>query len=268
MADWTVAGEPCRVQAAGSPGTTSGGTTVTSAALNTKGSWAQLVAASGQEAGGVLVVARSTLNAIDFLLDIGVGAAAAEQAIIKDLFVGNASGFRHSLLFFAPINIPNGSRISARCQSVGGATQVIGVTVHLLGSRFNQGKPLSLVDALGTVPASTSLSVVTANAVASTKGTYTQLIASTTREYRGLAVTTNVGSAAARFGVDIAVGAAAAEQVIIPDFHVINSVGSARQNPTQPVFIPCRIPAGTRLSARCASSTGAATIGVAVHGVC
>lgn len=94
---------------------------------------------------------------------------------------------------------------------------------------------------------------------ANTKGSYTQLIASTARGGGGILLSiggSNTSDVA--FLVDIAVGAAASEQVIIPNLFYF-STPNAHINR---FFLPIAVPAGSRISARCQSTTGSATMRV------
>lgn len=82
--------------------------------------------------------------------------------------------------------------------------------------------------------------------------TFTTIIASTTTDASGIfiAIPTQTG-AAARYFVDVAVGAAGFETVIIPNLYLAYPA-AARAG--QEVFFPITIPSGTRISARIQST--------------
>lgn len=86
----------------------------------------------------------------------------------------------------------------------------------------------------------------TTNGSANVKGAWSQLTAATTRNATGIWVHTRCPSPgysmAYQSAVDIGVGAAASEVVLIPNLSAIGWAGS--------YFLPISIPAGTRLSAR------------------
>ena len=91
-------------------------------AANTKGTWVELIAATTFDSLLVVVtLANASAVATDTstLIDIGIGAAAAETVIIPDLLAGQTTSSNltpRSYIF--PLRIPSGSRISARSQSV------------------------------------------------------------------------------------------------------------------------------------------------------
>lgn len=107
------------------------GTTLTSGAVNTKGAWAQLIASTAKEAVG-LMVSIQVATAFAFLIDIGLGGAGAEVAVIPNLhyWKANATAFQFQC-FTILLRIPAGSRISARCQS-NAATQTLNIAVSLM----------------------------------------------------------------------------------------------------------------------------------------
>ncbi len=116
----------------------------------------------------------------------------------------------------------------------------------------------------GSNPAASTGITITANASANTKATtWTELIASTTYGSNWLLVTlVGISSTNGSYAVDIGLGASTAEVVLIPDIYYLWA-GSNR--PMALVYsFPLRIPAGTRISARCQSNTGSSTIGVSI----
>lgn len=104
---------------------------------------------------------------------------------------------------------------------------------------------------------------VTANAAANTEGSYAQLIASTAFDARWVLVYLDDQSAQADYLVDLAVGAAASEQIVAAD--LLASAGQTNAAMPHPYLLPLWIPAGSRLAARCQSSTGGADIKVSAH---
>jgi hypothetical protein len=117
-------------------------------------------------------------------------------------------------------------------------------------------------DTLGVSTVTSRGTLVTAGTPASTKGSYSEIVAATTFAAQGIWVVINRGSASAAVLVDIAVGAAASEQVIISDIYV-RPRGSGLFN-SCPLYLPLAIPEGSRISARSQSSTAATTVDVSV----
>lgn len=102
-----------------------------------------------------------------------------------------------------------------------------------------------------TLPGSSSLgATVTAPGTNNTKGAYTTLLASTARDAVGLLLTgqyTRAGGAGFALA-DIAIGASGSESVIVPN--LLFARRSSNNMEAHPVWIPCQIPAGSRISAR------------------
>lgn len=107
------------------------------AGANTKGSYAQLTAATTRDYLG-FVVGMDSQNAnpvSQFLLDIAIGASGSEQIIVPNLqsYFSSLSGTTGTSAdftpVFIPITIPSGTRIAARCQGYEGGTS-IGLTLY------------------------------------------------------------------------------------------------------------------------------------------
>lgn len=107
---------------------------------------------------------------------------------------------------------------------------------------------------------------VTASGTTHTKGSYAQLIASTGANAIGITLAIhNVGVAStnARMLVDIAIGGAGSEQIIIPNLMAGNAAAwNASSNGGCVYHFPIFIPAGSRISARCQASTASDTCNV------
>jgi len=85
-------------------------------------------------------------------------------------------------------------------------------------------------------------------AAANVKGTWRELIASTAYDYNGFVFTfgRNYVSMALSFLVDVAIGASEAEEIIVENL-ILNSGGGSGNS----LYIPLKIPAGTRIAVRC-----------------
>lgn len=100
---------------------------------------------------------------------------------------------------------------------------------------------------------------MTADALANTKGAWAEVIASTPHEVNGihfLGADTGLSGDTRRALIDIGVGVAGSETVLVP-----NILSSAPSDYAflggNPLFLPIRIPAGTRVAIRMQSTTGA-----------
>lgn len=95
---------------------------------------------------------------------------------------------------------------------------------------------------------------VTKNTTANTKGSFIQMIASTLHEAVGFYVTSWGGNPATSYLVDVAIGAAASEHVIVENL-AIYAMGYEANHP---YFVPLRVPAGSRVSMRSQGNSGSA----------
>lgn len=239
---------------AGSATLTSGGT------ANTKGSYTELVSSTSTDAAGLLVrYDAATGNTTSNLIDIAIGAASSEQIIVDNMLLDNNVRYAHEIII--PLRIPAGTRIAARSQSSTSSGSVI-CQIHLITETFgNDLPPVGYVTTYGAATADSGGTSVDPGGTANTKGGYTEIIASTAKAHCGLIFLighrNNGTMVQTSWLVDIAVGAASSEQVIISNIQV-------RADPDEQLtilapFIPVQIPAGTRLSIRVQCSITDAT---------
>lgn len=120
------------------------------------------------------------------------------------------------------------------------------------------------VSAGNSASAATSKGVLmVTSGVANTKGAYTALIAATTYMATLARVVLHQPSAISTdYLIDVAVGAGGSEVILFPDLHLSACavVGGASS-----FWLPCSIPAGTRLSARQASNSTSAVCNVTIE---
>jgi hypothetical protein len=117
---------PSRVECSISTTASEGATITASGSTHTKGSYTELIASSSRDAYGITVLiwgaqtAASTNNR--GLLDIAIGAASSEVDIVPNLLYGGTSVWSGTTaspaIYYFPIHIRSGTRISARCQNV------------------------------------------------------------------------------------------------------------------------------------------------------
>lgn len=115
------------------------------------------------------------------------------------------------------------------------------------------------VEDFGTVLGTSSGTVVTASASANTKGSWTQLIASTAEDTDRIVIFFSETGNKNSFLVDIGIGAASSEQIIAPNLAHWN-LGDF--GPGRYYVFNLHIPAGTRIAARCQSDDASATMQV------
>lgn len=231
---------------------TSLATAVTTGAANTKGSYAQLTASTDFPASGVLLCFTSNANtASRFLVDIAIGGAGSETIIINNVVCRAELSSSINIHMYFPISIPSGVRLSARAQSED-AGVVIRVSATIVGGGFASQSPYSKVITLGADTANSDGKFYQTSGTANnTKSGYQELSASTSAPIKAISVVSIHICATANAGIllDIAVGAAGSEVVIVPN--IAYSLDITNQVvPTSTGFFPCSIPAGSRVSYR------------------
>jgi hypothetical protein len=129
---------------------------------------------------------------------------------------------------------------------------------------FAVGLQFGAVQTSGPVVSTSAGTAITAGATANTVGSYTTLISSTTNDCAWLEIGIYCphSSLIVVLAVNIAVGPAGSEVVIVPDL-VATAVGSGTGVvDIKTYYFPCSIPAGSRISANSQSTAG--SVGVAV----
>ncbi len=251
------------------------------ASANTVGSWVQLTASSAIDCVFIYVRAGGFSNiGPNGAVDIGVGGAGSEVVVLQQLITAfhDTNGVTNSV-YLLPTAIPKGSRISARSQ-VNHASDGLFIDVVLYDGAFTEVEGYAGVDSIGFVAATTLGTSVDPGAVASTKGAYSQLVASTARDYAGLYVAFDcLGQTAGTLTntdagqVWIAVGAAGSENDIISGlnflkFYYATSALGIQPPVLGPFMVP--IPSGTRIAAAAEIGTSTVTerlVGVTCYGI-
>ena len=262
MGDWPLSLGGQLITAAGPQASNSEGTPVyASATVNTKGAYVQLISSTPSLSTGIIITFNNMIGASTYLVDIAIGAAGYEQVIIPNLlYDACTNSYRVSATFFFPIPIPAGVRISARCQcSINSGSPFVGVSTYLLSGGFSSTSPYGLVIDYGTNISTSKGAAIDPGTTPNTKGNYTQLVASTVNQIRGILICIggNLQSRTSMYGgylVDIAIGAAGYEKVIVPNWNLYNCYDNGLLLPNTSPFFPIDIPAGTRIAARAAAA--------------
>lgn len=245
------------------PSLTRGTSVFASATAHTKGSWAEVVAATEFDAGWIQIEvgnlsAGSTAN--EWLVDIGIGAAGSEVVIIPDLYFPGPS-VDDSASWYFPISIPRGSRIAARTQNVSGSSVRCNIVVHLISATFMSG-PMGgqIVSTYGADQSASTGTNIDPGGTAHTDSAWVEFAAATDRAHNWLGIALRPGdlnlesTGKCQWMLDVAMGAAGSEQEILSDVFI-----SASSVPDRPGFVyigmPLLIPSGVRLSARARSET-------------
>lgn len=228
------------------------------------------VAMIGVHFSGSAVSATNTAT----LIDLGIGAAAAEEIVIPDLLAGwvpagsTIGGFKS---YYFPLYLPAGSRLSARAASVR-TTGSVRCAVELWGGPRNPDAWVGQqVIAYGIDAANSRGTAVTAGA-SSAEGSWTEITSGTSQDHA--AIVAAIGGATATttmvngtYLMDVGVGAAT-EAAIFENLRAREDTAEqvCQQQPWLPIYVP--VPSGTRLVARLSSnSAGPVVNDCALYGV-
>ena len=119
-----------------------------------------------------------------------------------------------------------------------------------------------------TTTTSSAGTTITASATPHTKGNWTQLIANTGARSLGILIAldnTAVAATATNMLLDIGIGAAASETVLIPDLAAGFILNENASNTFAAYYFPIFIPSGVRLSARCQALIASDTVSCRIH---
>lgn len=197
-----------------------------SATANTPGAWVQYIANNVIASTDIIhclhiqAIGNNQAAGSDnsMLLDIGKGAAGSEVIVAQDIAVGglwNSGGAGPTL--HIPLRIEGATRVAMRVRAAVGSRVMTVQNIFASGasdvSPFADRLPVSL-DTLGT-----STATSTGTAMTGSSGTWTQIAASTTRDYQSLIVVpsgpaSGSGLTQTQFRLDLGIGAAGAETTV------------------------------------------------------
>ena len=212
--------------------------TVTGGGGDIEGSWAELIASTAFDADIIGILPHLPSSSNGGKLDIGIGAASSEVIIIPNIDIQFATSRDTDNLHMIPVQIPAGSRVAARFCSA--STNSIAIGGFLIESNeLSGGRHIALSAGANCYTPIT----VDPGATINTKGSWAELDSSTEDDI-------NYNGTARRWFLDIGVGAASSERVIMSNLIFSTQAWAAFPNPIT-MRLPCNIPAGTRVAARC-----------------
>jgi len=227
---------------------------------NAAGAWTEIITSTAAEASWIQVAAYSASSAgraPAILLDVGIGGAGAEVAVISGMQVGMVS--TTGGLPWMPLRIPAGTRVAVRAQNSDTLPTSMGVTVCTAGAAPGTTPPP--ITSLSASPATLATS---RGALVTTSG-WTEVIAATPMPYRMLVLCIGGGGDPTYSSVealhDLGVGAAGSEVVVARSVWGESSTES-RNWRGGPTYAVGSWPAGTRVVAR---SNQGATNGYSVN---
>jgi hypothetical protein len=249
-------------------------TLTAAASANTKSStWAEVIAATEHPASVVMVRIGGeglTLHR-NWLVDIAIGAAGAEVALISNLWLsqgGTPDQYRH---FFLPQPVPKGARLSARTQCSTASDATLKVGINLFSSAWRGSPPTGPVEAMG-VNLATSGGVVIPQPSANSESTWQEVIAATAFPHAGLIATFGKDPAWTNItrtlnAMDIGIGAAGVELPLLVDIPIAMNTASDTLDPWMTPTFPCAVPKGSRLSIRTRTAIAQANLQTVLYGV-
>jgi len=273
MADFsTLGGVSTRAENFGVDLSNSRGIQITSGSANVKGSWVELIASTGIDYNTIELFVR-TFTAAQLLMDIGIGSAGNEVVVAENLYVGAAGSTRGQMTNMQlPIYIPSGTRISCRTQASSSSTGVLCSGVGYSGG-IGGTRGRAKVIANGADTSDSGGVAVDAGGVADTKGSWVEITSATSVDARELLLITGVGLnsslSVADFLVDIGIGSAGNEEIIVPNIHLFTDATADVMSHTF-IRLPIQVPNGTRIACRMQSSTTASPddiLDMVVYGV-
>lgn len=237
---------------------TSGNVSVTSGGSNSAGAWTQLVAATSAETQVLVVTVSGTFvstAAAPALLDIGVGAAAAEVAVVSSIACGQVGTLANlsGASWVLPICIPAGARLSCRLTNAHASPPVANVRCHL----YESGRPASFrspskLVAIGADVANSKGVDITTN------NTWTQVTAATNQAFTGLLLTyggNDANMATANYQTaELGVGPSGGESSIVLSTHSTLNTESM-DIPQSLIAVSGYFPAGSRVAVRASNGT-------------
>jgi len=116
---------PKTVETAGANTASSRGTTITAGSANTKGSWVELIASTGDDVKAILVILnKPSTTSATYLVDIGTGTD-GNVKVANIPFQGTGAGTAAgTAAYFVYLKIPKGTRVSACCQASSGSATI------------------------------------------------------------------------------------------------------------------------------------------------
>lgn len=253
--------KPTAVRAGSSTYTTGLGVLLTGTTINTKlSSYNEVLTATDSPIDYLTVDLQpgGVVNA-QALVDIAVGPGGQEHILVSNIGVNSGTGFAAAHIPL-PMTVPAGTRISARYQrSNASLTMRVGVRGFSQGAGIGRSHCVTY----GATTATSRGTSIDPGGSANTKGSWVQLSAATTHPIRWMLLhlgnQANSARTDATYVVDIGVGAAASESVIVANLMFM--IDDAYDEPV-PAYIgpfPVSIPTGSRLAARAACTITDAT---------
>lgn len=258
MADWPLLRNSLVVADDTAPGSVYELNNDTGGVANTKTAWVQIAASLPNTISAILLMSR--VSAANYkLMDIGIGGAGSEVVLVPNIDVNAGISGDSMRYLLIPVSIPAGTRISVRTQA-GGTNAVVRYKMLFLTDTFIGLQAPTRWENWGADTSTSHGTSVVTSASVNTEGSWVQLVAATSFTTKWLIVMISAFGTGRLIAIDIAVGGAGSEQVILPNILFTN------QNLGLAVVLPFSIPGGSRVSARNQSDVGSTTSYVSILG--
>lgn len=238
---------------------------VTVSVANTKGGWTELIASTPQPADMLFLYLMHSGTSSQCLIDIGIGGAGSEVVVASDIFMDNerySSGCGGQVIP-VPIHVPEGVRLAVRFQASSTAETLYVGCVMTHGGWY-VGKGFAKQIGEGLLAASSRGTDVDPGGTANTKGSWQELVASTSENYAAFWMSigwsaNSAATASTQWLIDIALGAGGSEVIIAGDLCLqVEAIADRQCYSLLPVMhVP--IAAGTRVAVRAQSTETDAT---------
>ena len=220
---------------------------------HTKGSYTELIASASANAGLLVLMVQDIAVAgtnTATLIDIATGASGSETNIISNLAVGGAvaTAGPTGVAVSIPLQIPSGTRLSARIQSVVTGGKTATAQVFLLTASSDYATAPTSVDVIGGNTANSQ-----GISFSGASGTWVQATASTSQAYRAVAIvpsTHNSSIAAFSPQFDVGVGSSGSEQTFGATIVNYNANEFVQSSPPYLSLFGRNIPSGSRLAVK------------------
>lgn len=249
----------CRYETLGADTASSCGTVITSSAsVNNKGSWVDIGSTTSFPYHILIVGIGGTTAAANYLVDIGINVSGSRFTIVSNLRIpalkgGNSRGGGLPVL---PLHVPAGSQLSARCSASTGSSSA---HVTITGGSTGFGGMPGYSRCVAFFTATSCRGPEADPSTANTKTAFRQSDSSTSDLAHALMFavgpyTETTRTAARDYLLDVAIGGAGSEAVIVANIPFKQDADGDAPLPTYFGPVPIMIPAATRLSYRCQTS--------------
>lgn len=234
------------------------------AAATTKGAWTQQFASLSSTISWVYlsVATNSQTLSLKVLVDVGVGAAGAEQVVVSNLAVGGLGGITIGF----PLRVNAGSRLSLRISADRTSTAF---NVYMIATHRFPDAELQMptvVDVLGTNAATN-----TGTALSGASGTWNEIVAGTQKDYQCLALIPSLTGQPFGGSITLELGYGASDSPRVVG-SIVFSTNTSQYSITGGLAgltdaIGPAVPAGTRIAVRHNIAANPERYGVSLIGV-